>query len=365
MINYWILGSNILGQTCFWRRPAVKLSIPLFLSPSHGIKMAWSCSLSVSQQNIFRAKMNKTMHIMHVSICYSGWMNNGKFTSWHPMGPMSVKCDELMGILGDWRRLQVLGLSRSFPFPVGRPFGLVTWWPIEHQRVLNWGLGEICSQLGFLCHWWQKDRQRERERERVSHFVVALQVWIDLHWYCFAFVWMRLVCLANYRRALQCACRWRSSSLQPLLAKAGQQTCPKPGGDVTTSSFWFQVHHEPKLRVVIKDMCQKLRRCPECWWAFSYQYRFYPRTDGLSTFFLCGRAQYSESGVAGSLPQVAVGWPFGWSDQDCKLDRHGAAISHWDLGSPAPGLKCQSLSVLPPAFGDLVWWKRWNTFKSW
>ena len=109
--------------------------------------------------------MNKTMHIMHVSICYSGWMNNGKFTSWHPMGPMSVKCDELMGILGDWRRLQVLGLSRSFPFPVGRPFGLVTWWPIEHQRVLNWGLGEICSQLGFLCHWWQKDRQRERERE--------------------------------------------------------------------------------------------------------------------------------------------------------------------------------------------------------
>ncbi|CAL1146447.1 unnamed protein product, partial [Cladocopium goreaui] len=42
-------------------------------------------------------------------------------------------------------------------------------------------------------------------------------------------------------RALQCACRWRSSSLQPLLAK---------------------VHHEPKLRVVIKDMCQKLRRLP-------------------------------------------------------------------------------------------------------
>ena len=44
--------------------------------------------------------MNKTMHIMHVSICYSGWMNNGKLTSWHPM---SVKCDELiLGILGDW-----------------------------------------------------------------------------------------------------------------------------------------------------------------------------------------------------------------------------------------------------------------------
>eukprot|EP00435_Cladocopium_sp_Y103_P005685 s5109_g1.t2 len=42
-------------------------------------------------------------------------------------------------------------------------------------------------------------------------------------------------------RALQCACRWRSSSLQPLLAK---------------------VHHEPKLRVVIQDMCQKLRRFP-------------------------------------------------------------------------------------------------------
>lgn len=74
------------------------------------------------------------------------------------------------------------------------------------------------------------------------------------------------------------------------------------------------------------------------WWAFSYWYRFYPLTDRVM-----GRPLVA--GVAGSLPQVAVGWPFGWSDQDCKLDRHGAAISHWDLGSPAPGLKCQSLRV--------------------
>lgn len=240
MINYWILGNNILGRTCFWRRPAVKLSIPLFLSPSHGIKMAWSCSLSVSQQNMFRAKMNKTMHIMHVSICYSGWMNNGKLTSWHPM---SVTCDELMGILGDWLgdlggkpwetwrwRLQVLGLSRSFPFPVGRPFGLVTWWPIEHQRVLNWGLGEICSQLGFVCHL-VAEREGERESEPFCRCTSSMH-WLALILFC--------ICL----NASCLSCKLQASPTMCLsLAFFFFAAFASKGRTANLSKTWGRCHH--------------------------------------------------------------------------------------------------------------------------
>lgn len=131
-----------------------------------------------------------------------------------------------------WRwRLQVLGLSRTFPFPVGRPFGLVTWC-MANRTPASLKLGTRRDLFAaWICMSLVAEREGERESEPFCRCTSSMH-WLALILFC--------ICL----NASCLSCKLQASPTMCLsLAFFFFAAFASKGRTANLSKTWGRCHH--------------------------------------------------------------------------------------------------------------------------